>query len=209
MCRLVFDALDRSWATLVHSPEAAAALDRWSAEPVLASPDLDALVEGIWAATKADADRAHAALAARAPVDETAARVLLQALRPGLRNLGRRLALGGSFDDVDHELLALAWERIRTYPIDRRPAAIAANVLLDVRKRYVRDVLEPERLRLDFVRDDLWPSTPSAEHEAVEAFEPSLRRAHAHLVAAVDRGDEVGVGSAQARLEGLDRFVLG
>lgn len=30
------------------------------------------------------------------------------------------------------------------YPIDRRPAAIAANVLLDVRKRYVRDVLEPE-----------------------------------------------------------------
>ncbi len=188
MCRPVFDALDRDWATLVHSPEAAAALDRWSAEPLLAAPDLDALIDRIWAATKPDADRAHAALAARAPLDETAARVLLQALRPGLRTLGRRLALGGSFDDVDQELLALAWERVRTYPIDRRPAAIAANVLLDVRKRYVRDVPEPERLRLDFVRDDLWPSTPSAEHEAVEAFEPSLRRAHAHLAAAVDRG---------------------
>jgi DNA-directed RNA polymerase specialized sigma24 family protein len=109
-------------------------------------------------------------------------------LRPGLRNLGRRLALGGSFDDVDHELLALAWERIRTYPIDRRPAAIVANVLLDVRKRYVRDVLEPERLRLEFVRDGLWPTSPSAEHEALDAFEPSLRRAHARLVAAVDSG---------------------
>lgn len=186
MCRPVFDALDRNWANLVHSPEAAAALDRWAAEPALAAPDLDTLVNRIWAATKPDADRAHAALAARSPFDETAARVLLQVLRPGLRNLGRRLALGGSFDDVDHELLALAWERIRTYPIHRRPAAIAANVLLDVRKRYVRDVLEPERI--EFVRDSLWPSAPSAEHEALDAFEPSLRRAHAHLVAAVERG---------------------
>jgi DNA-directed RNA polymerase specialized sigma24 family protein len=188
MCRPVFDALDRSWATLVHSPEAAAALDRWSAEPALAAPGLDALVDRIWAATTPDADHAHAALAARAPTDPIAARVLLQVLRPGLRNLGRRLALGGSFDDVDHELLALAWERIRTYPIDRRPAAIVANVLLDVRKRYVRDVLEPERLRLEFVRDGLWPTSPSAEHEALDAFEPSLRRAHARLVAAVDSG---------------------
>ena len=186
MCRPAFDALDRSWATLAHSPEAAAALARWAPEHELAAPDLDTLVERIWAATKPDADRAHAALAARAPTDATAARVLLQVLRPGLRNLGRRLALGGSFDDVDHELLALAWERIRTYPIDRRPVAIAANVLLDVRKRYVRDVLEP--LRVEHICDDLWPSTPSAEHEAIETYEPSLRRAHAHLVAAVERG---------------------
>jgi len=133
MCRPAFDALDRSWATLVHNPEATAALARWDSEPALAAPDLDTLVDRIWAATKPDADRAHAALAARAPTDTTAARVLLQVLRPGLRNLGRRLALGGSFDDVDHELLALAWERIRTYPIERRPASVAANVLLDVR----------------------------------------------------------------------------
>jgi DNA-directed RNA polymerase specialized sigma24 family protein len=188
MCRPVFDALDRSWATLVHSPEGAAAVDRWSAEPALAAPDLDALVDRIWAAAKPDADRAHAALAARAAVDDTAARVLLQVLRPGLRNLGRRLALGGTFDDVDHEIVALAWERIRTYPIDRRPAAIAANVLLDVRKRYIRDVLDPERLRLELFRDNLEPTTPSAEQEALEAFGPSLRQAHAQLAAAVDRG---------------------
>jgi DNA-directed RNA polymerase specialized sigma24 family protein len=188
MCRPAFDALDRSWATLVHSPEATAALARWADEASLAAPDLDALVHRIWAAPKPDADRVHAALAGRAPADPTAARVLLQVLRPGLRNLGRRLALGGQFDDVDHELLALAWERIRTYPIGRRPSAVAANILLDVRKRYVRHVTATKRLHFESLREDLWPPSPSAEHEALDSLEPSLRRAHTHLVTAIDRG---------------------
>lgn len=207
MCRPAFDALDRSWSMLASSPEAVAALARWAANPELAAPDLETLIERIWAAAKPDADRVHAALAARAPSDSTAARVLLQALRPGLRHLGRRLALGGSFDDVDHELLALAWERIRTYPIDRRPRSIAANVLLDVRKRYVQQVLEPERLRLEFVRDDLWPTSPSAEYEAIDAFEPSLRRAHARLASAVDEGTITEASAAvvwRTRVVGYD-----
>src|SRR5437016_4638838 len=101
MCRPAFDALDRSWTTLIRSPEAAAALERWRCAPELIAPDLDTLVEQVWAVAKPAADRACAALAERAPADATAARVLLQVLRPGLRNLGRRLALGGSFDDVD------------------------------------------------------------------------------------------------------------
>lgn len=190
MCRPAFDALDRSWALLVRSPEAAAALQRWKPDDALAAPDLDSLVAAIWSAVKADADRAHAALARRAPTDPTAARVLLQVLRPGLRNLGRRLALGGSFDDVDHELLALAWERIRTYPIDRRPTSVAANVLLDVRKRYVRAVIEPATgpISLEAVPAAQWPAAPSAEDQALDAHGASLRRAHARLFAAVDRG---------------------
>lgn len=190
MSRSVFDALDRTWARIASSPDAAAALERWRPDSALAAPDLDALVARVWAASKADADRAHAALAARAPSDPVAARVRLQVLRPGLRNLGRRLALGGSFDDVDHELLALAWERIRTYRIDRRPTAVAANILLDVRKHYVRAVLEPAigPVSLDHVAEPRRPAVPSAEYEAIEAEVPSLRRAHARLSAAVDRG---------------------
>ncbi|MGQ0616141.1 MAG: hypothetical protein ACT4PW_03985 [Acidimicrobiia bacterium] len=190
MSRSVFDALDRTWARIATSPDAAAALERWRTDPALAAPDLDALVARVWAASKSDADRAHAALAARAPSDPVAARVLLQILRPGLRNLGRRLALGGSFDDVDHELLALAWERIRTYRIDRRPTAVAANILLDVRKRYVRAVLGPAHgaVSLDHVAEPRRPAVPSAEHEALEAEVASLHRAHARLLAAVDRG---------------------
>jgi hypothetical protein len=190
MSRSVFDALDRTWARLASSPDAVAALERWRPDPALAAPDLDTLVARVWAASKADADRAHAALAAQAPSDPVAARVLLQLLRPGLRNLGRRMALGGSFDDVDHELVAFAWEQIRTYRVDRRPAAVAANILLDVRKRYVRAVLgTADRIvSLDHVAEQRRPAVPSAEHEALEAEVPSLRRAHARLAAAVERG---------------------
>ena len=190
MSRSVFDALDRTWIRIANSPEAAVALRRWRPEPALAAPDLDTLVERVWAAGKADADRAHAALAARAPFDEVAARVLLQILRPGLRSLGRRVALGASFDDVDHELLALAWEQIRTYRIDRRPTAVAANILLDVRKHYVRAALDLAAgpVALEDVAEVRWPVTPSAEHEALDAEGPSLRRAHARLAAAVHRG---------------------
>jgi hypothetical protein len=190
MSRSAFDALDRTWTRIATSPEAAAALERWGPDPALAAPNLDALIDRVWTAGKADADRTHAALAARAPSDAVAARVLLQILRPGLRNLGRRLALGASFDDVDYELLALAWEQIRTYRIDRRPTAVAANILLDVRKRYVRAVVGPAaRLdALDDVAEARRPVTPSAEYEALDAEAPSLRRAHARLAAAVDRG---------------------
>lgn len=198
MSRSAFEALDRSWARIASSPDAIAALERWRSDPVLVAPDLDTLVERVWAANKADADRAHAALAARAPTDPMAARALLQILRPGLRNLGRRLALGSSFDDVDHDLLALAWEQICTYRVDRRPSAVAANILLDVRKYHVRGVVEPadRHVSLDRLTDDRRPVVPSAEEEALDAEGPSLRRAHARLVAAVDRGAVTAASAA-------------
>ena len=199
MCRPAFEALDRNWTILASSAEGRAAVERWHGLPQLAAEDLNELVNRIWQASKADADRACAALAARAPADAPAARVLLQVLRPGLRNLGRRLALGGSFEDVDQELLAIAWERIRTYPIERRPAAIAANVLLDVRKRYVRDRLHSARSRnvpLEDLPERRRPTAPSAEDEAMDAEVPSLRRAHACLAAAIHRGTITPVSAA-------------
>jgi hypothetical protein len=190
MSRPAFDALDRSWIALARRPEATEAIERWRHLPELAAASFDELIEVIWTADPATADRSCAALAALAGRDELAARVLLQVLRPGLRSLGRRLALGGSFDDVDHEILALAWERIRTYPIDRRPAAIAANILLDVRKWYLRSVMDPSggAASLDHLPDSHQPVAPSAEHEALEAVGPSLRCAQARLRTAVVEG---------------------
>ncbi|MGH2477680.1 MAG: hypothetical protein ACRDIL_20710 [Candidatus Limnocylindrales bacterium] len=124
------------------------------------------------------------------PTDPIAARVLLHVLGPDLRSLGLRLAPEGPFDDLDRELLSVAWERIRTYPISRRPSAIAANVLLDVRKDWVRSVAgsDKEAISLEALPAHRWPTAPSAEHEALEAHFPSLGRTHGRLLAAVESG---------------------
>ena len=190
MCRPAFDALDRDWAVFARSEAGAAALQSWRESPELVAPDLDALVDRVWAAPKADADRMCAALAERAPADQPAARVLLQVLRPGLRALGRRLALGGSFDDVDVDLLAFAWERICTFRVDRRPASIAGNILMDVRKKYVQAVTgtDTEGVSIEALSAHRWPAAPSAEQEALDGHVPSLRRAHARLLASVEAG---------------------
>lgn len=224
MTRPVFTALDLEWRTFTRSPEAARALRRWYDDPELRAPTLDDLVDTIWALPMLEADRANSRLAARAPADPTAARVLLQVLRPGLKTLGRRLALGASFDDVDHEVVAYAWERIRTYPFARRPDKIAANILLDVRKHYLRDLADSQACRreLETLPASRVPSCPSAEDRSLGAEVPSLQRAHDTLRRAIDGGSitaaaahiiwqtrVVGVGDAEiADALGVGRKTL-
>ena len=68
----------------------------------------------------------------QARADPLAARLVLQALLPGLKALAGRLLLeADERDEVWSALLAHCWERIRSYPLERRPARIAANTLLD------------------------------------------------------------------------------
>jgi hypothetical protein len=127
-------ALDREWHDHhEHSDAGATALTRWATmEPALRGlNDLGDVLD-----RRRDSDRSEpvlAALARLAPTEPLAARTLLQALLPGIVTMSRRRFV----DDPDafEELTAIAWERIRTYPSDR-PGAVAANVIVDVRKRY-------------------------------------------------------------------------
>src|ERR1700724_2753255 len=89
----LFAALARDWHVASTSPEAAAALDRWAGDPVLA--DFHSAGE-IRERTALGGDRAAAdsvlgALLRRAPRDEFAARVALQVLSPGLLTVARRM----------------------------------------------------------------------------------------------------------------------
>lgn len=137
-------ALDQEWRTdHEHSAAGSAALATWAAtEPALRDlADLGEVLD-----SRRDPERSAAVLAALArlaPTQPLAARTLLQALLPGLYTMSsRRFA-----DDPDafEELTALAWERIRTYPATR-PGSVAANVIVDVRKRYLahRASCEPQ-----------------------------------------------------------------
>lgn len=60
-----------------------------------------------------------------------AARVLLQLLLPGTRNLARRWWALGDYDERSAAAVAAVYQRIRTYPLVRLPGKVAANVLMD------------------------------------------------------------------------------
>ena len=67
-----------------------------------------------------------------ARTDQLAGRIVLQRLLPGLCALSRRhgVCLTEHLDAFD-ELLSAAWTVIRSFPVERRPAHVAANLLRD------------------------------------------------------------------------------
>jgi len=152
--------LDREWRQLCRSNESRIALQRWTeTEPVFAG---FASLDDVLVERKDDAEAAPAILAALArlaAIDHLAARTLFQALIPGLITMSTPCWTEDPF--ALDEMVSLAWERIRTYP-NSRPGPVAANVLMDVRKRYRahREIEVP-----DGVGPDLPPAgvEPSAE----------------------------------------------
>ena len=100
----IVESLEAEWSRLVASPGSRRAIRKWGSRfPALAGcADLDAVLE-----RRRDPERVGPvlqALAALAPGDELAARVLLQALLPGLVCLGARHRAQGGVDEV-HVLL--------------------------------------------------------------------------------------------------------
>lgn len=127
--------LDAQWPRIARSPEARRALIRWANDDRRFG-GMNDLVDVVDARhDPAIAGSIERALAAIAPTDELAARTLLQMLLPGLVRL--KATVGRTDADATHEFVVLAWERIRTYPTTRH-GSVAANVVLDVRKNYVK-----------------------------------------------------------------------
>jgi DNA-directed RNA polymerase specialized sigma24 family protein len=157
------DRLERDWRRELASAALAHDLRRWEAiEPALRSfTDAAGVLRFLRRSAPGERqDRVLRALLSRAAEEPAAGRLVLHALLPGLKRLSARLLV----DTRDQEelwsaLLSAAWQRIRAYPIDRRPRRIAANVLLDTmheavaaHRRRVRDRSEldaaPARLAL-------------------------------------------------------------
>lgn len=190
----VIDQLDDEWRVLVHSRELRRSLRSWAREDrALAFSSPARLVAEVERRDRhpRHADVVLAALARRAPTDDLAARTLLQLLLPGCKAMVRRYHFGEP-DERAGFVVSAAWDRIRTYPFDRRPAKIAANVLLDVRQRLLRGLHRPEAR--DMALEDLPESTlptpegsqdPGAESVAMLGWavrQGHLDREAAHLI---------------------------
>lgn len=188
----VFAALDQEWRHFSTKPDTAAALVRWRAtEPALEGfTTVDDLV-----AARRDPDRASGVLTALmglASTDTAAARVLLQVVLPGLVRLSVTLSAERRPDVAEH-VLAIAWERIRSYGSGR--AAFIPNLLLDVRKAILAE-WNARPAPTDLTTGD---ESPAAEEEA-------LCRIFIEEIAAMERAGRLQPGATEllvlTRVEG-------
>jgi hypothetical protein len=182
----LFTQLDAEWQWLPTSAHAAAELKAWAAQdPTLRRfADLGALVRFAQApGHPVESDELLLCLARRTRDNSLAARALLQAVLYGLIKIAADFKAGTDSDEEAASIVvAAAYDRIRTYPVRKRPRRIAANILLDTRQAVSRALFRPRVHQL--LVDDLAPLLsespgPSATEELLALVEEAVR---AHLI---------------------------
>jgi hypothetical protein len=125
-----------------------------SAQPAAIAAELEALL----ASTHGNDDQADqnlATLVGRAATDPTMARLVLQRVMPGLLSVAKRRAnlAPGTFGEILHDLVANAWIAVCTYPLERRPRKVAANLVRDIEYNTFTQQSRLRRVASDAVAD--------------------------------------------------------
>jgi hypothetical protein len=142
-CTGVLVQLDREWEQIADSLAGRRAVRRWAKdEPVLAGVrSLRHVVDRV--NERGHADRSDAillVLVRHAATDDLAARTVLQAMMPAVKSMTSKFSTCGAWsaEETAAVVVAAMWERIRMYPVGRRPRKVAANLALDTRQRVWR-----------------------------------------------------------------------
>jgi DNA-directed RNA polymerase specialized sigma24 family protein len=132
----VVASLDQEWARLVRSPRVLSTVNGWQLSDTSFS-SLDHLLVSVGfrgATCDSQADLLLSRLVRHALHDPLAARIVLQRVLPPMISIasrrGKQHRMG--FETAFGIVLSHAWEVIRTYPIERRPAKIASNIVRDI-----------------------------------------------------------------------------
>jgi DNA-binding CsgD family transcriptional regulator len=186
--------LQEQWEAIVDDRSAVATARGWwwgtgvDTTSIHSLDDVLAVVGFQGAREDSEADGRLLHLVRIAVDDDLAARIVLQRILPGLLAIAvRRGRLPGrNATEVFSEIAATAWTLIRTYPCDRRPAKIAANLLRDVEYEcFVRR----QRMRAwrDEVSVDITPEpTRARDPHAIEQITEVLRDARDAGLAPLD-----------------------
>lgn len=182
MTMTLFTELEAEWRVLAASPPSVAALRTWAqGDRVLeVFDDLHQVVR--FAQRSADQTRAGevlACLAARAPSDPLAARTVLHVVLHGLIRIAADFRGAARSDEEAASLVvATAYERICTYPIERRPHSIAPNILLDTRQGVSRSLFRPRVVEDGFAEVErlaVASAGSSAADELVDLVDEAVR----------------------------------
>jgi DNA-directed RNA polymerase specialized sigma24 family protein len=166
------DSLESDWQQVAHSALFTDRFRVWRVKEPALTPFVDAtaLVRFMRRpGPRAAKDAALCALLTWAKDESIGARVVLEAIRPGLLNLSARIMRDAREREELRSTMYLAvWEGIRSYPLARRPRRVAANLLLDTMHRTLVE-LGRESAWLasrSFASGEGQPSTPPEEVDA-------------------------------------------
>jgi DNA-directed RNA polymerase specialized sigma24 family protein len=198
------DPLESDWQQVAHSALFTDRFRVWRVkEPALTRfVDATALVRFMRrSGSRAEKDAVLCALLRWAKDESIGARVVLEAIRPGLLNLSARIIRDAREREELRSTMHLAvWEGIRSYPLARRPRRVAANLLLDTMHRTL----------VELGRESAWLASrsfasgegqPSAPPEEVDADVDSLLEAAVRAGAVSADEAEAILGS---RIDGID-----
>jgi len=138
----IFDQLEAEWAVFNRRRDVRRFMANLAEHPLFEPSTPERLIREIREVGKHDHDRCddmYAVLVALAATDPIPHRIVLQAVRPGLCNLARRLQATRSrcqSEEITGDLVAYASVNISTYPLEARPRRIAANICLDALKHF-------------------------------------------------------------------------
>lgn len=173
---LLLDQLEADWRRIAADPDTTRHLRALCASAGVDSPG--ALPAWARSAARDDTDAVLLGLATLARSgDHVAAVALLHVLWPGVLGLVRRWRALGDLDERASAAVNAVYARICTYPVERRPHAVAANVLLDAAKelrRQARQVLS-EPVGLDPIEDAPAGASTNAADELLELLADALR----------------------------------
>jgi len=147
----------------------------------------------------------------RAAHDELAARIVLQRILPPLIAIAGRRGhiVNGGFNTAFNEILGQAWILIRQYPVERRPAKIASNLVRDTEYfAFVRNA-RLKRLEVESWNDDADEKFVAEEDNFIEpnvelaqiihdAVKRGIRSAPLQLIMRLSSGETVEDIAAEA-----------
>lgn len=180
----LFGALIEEWVALNSSRVTARTVQRWAAShPALAGASRPAdIVDAVEAAP---ADRQDAILLTLLRLtqagEQLAGRILLQQMLPRLARLRHRIKTPASSsadyrlqEDRSHIIVATFWEVVATYPIERRPTRVAANLALDTLGQVYRiadrnpEIIPDEPIEDGQLLNTCGPLYPAAEPQPAD-----------------------------------------
>lgn len=192
-------ALQREWEVLARG-RLRLELRTWAAQEAgLARFETpDGLIGFLWdrRAASEEKDRVLLALLRLARRESSASRVVLQAMLPGLKTLAAAmlkrhpehgdpaLEREGLWQVLFVEML----ERIKTYPLERRPGSVAANLILDVKHAVLAEAQRARAVAGELpLEEPLKPDEQALRgRPGVDVEEPLRRAVEANAITAVD-----------------------